>query len=55
MSRLTPRQWEVLSRLLRGERVASIAASLYASPSTIRNNLSDILRIFDVHSQAKLL
>jgi DNA-binding CsgD family transcriptional regulator len=55
MNSLTTRQWEVLSRLLRGERVPSIAKALFVSPSTIRNNLSQIFRIFDVHSQSELL
>jgi DNA-binding CsgD family transcriptional regulator len=55
MNSLTTRQWEVLSRLLRGERVPAIAKALFVSPSTIRNNLSEIFRIFDVHSQSELL
>jgi DNA-binding CsgD family transcriptional regulator len=55
MNSLSTRQWEVLSRLLRGERVPAIAEALFVSPSTIRNNLSDIFRIFDVHSQSELL
>jgi len=45
---------EVLSRLLRGERVRH-CSGLFVSPSTIRNNLSEIFRIFDVHSQSELL
>ncbi len=55
LSSLSTRQWEVLSRLLRGERVATIAESLFVSPSTVRNNLSEIFRIFNVHSQSELL
>lgn len=55
MNSLSTRQWEVLSRLLRGERVPAIAQALFVSPSTIRNNLSEIFRIFDVHSQSELL
>jgi DNA-binding CsgD family transcriptional regulator len=55
LSSLTTRQWEVLSRLLRGERAPAIAKDLFVSPSTIRNNLSEIFRIFDVHSQSELL
>lgn len=55
LNSLSTRQWEVLRRLLRGERVPSIAASLYVSQSTVRNNLSDIFRVFGVHSQAELL
>ncbi|HTT59080.1 MAG TPA: helix-turn-helix transcriptional regulator [Acidimicrobiales bacterium] len=55
LSSLNTRQWEVLSRLLRGERVPAIAESLFVSPSTVRNNLSEIFRIFKVHSQSELL
>jgi len=52
---LTTRQWEILSRLLDGERVSTIAAALFVSPSTIRNHLSTIFRKFGVHSQSELL
>ncbi len=55
LNSLSTRQWEVLSRLLRGERVPTIASALFVSPSTVRNNLSEIFRIFHVHSQAELL
>jgi DNA-binding CsgD family transcriptional regulator len=52
---LSTRQWEVLTRLLRGERVPVIAAELFVSQSTVRNNLSAIYAKFAVHSQAELL
>ena len=52
---LTVRQWEVLSRLLRGERVPTIATELFVSQSTIRNHLSAIFDRFGVHSQPELL
>jgi DNA-binding CsgD family transcriptional regulator len=52
---LTTRQWEILSRLVRGARVATIADDLHVSPSTVRNHLSSIFRRFGVHSQAELL
>jgi DNA-binding CsgD family transcriptional regulator len=52
---LTPRQRDVVSRLLRGGRVASIAAELYVSESTVRNHLTAVYRQFGVHSQAELL
>jgi len=55
LGQLTPRQWEILSRLRRGDRVATIAAELYVSPSTVRNHLAAIFRKFGVHSQAELL
>ncbi len=52
---LSLRQWEVLSRLLKGERVSTIAAALSVSQSTVRNHLSVIFKRFGVHSQAELL
>jgi PAS domain S-box-containing protein len=52
---LTTRQWEILGRLLEGERVPTIAAALFVSQSTIRNHLSTIFRKFGVHSQPELL
>jgi len=55
MGQLTSRQWEILSRLLRGERVSTIAEALYVSPSTVRNHLSNIFEKFGVHNQAELI
>ena len=55
LAELSTRQWEILSRLRRGDRVATIAAELYVSPSTVRNHLAAIFRKFGVHSQAELL
>jgi DNA-binding CsgD family transcriptional regulator/PAS domain-containing protein len=52
---LTSRQWEILSRLSRGERVSTIAAALFISQSTVRNHLGNIYEKFGVHSQAELL
>ncbi len=52
---LTARQWGILSRLGRGERVPQIAAELYLSQSTVRNHLSAIFQKFGVHSQPELL
>jgi len=49
------RQWEVLTHLVRGERVEEIAAALYLSPSTVRNHLTAIYKKFGVHSQAGLM
>ena len=53
--RLTTRQWEILARLVRGERVPTIAADLHVSQSTVRNHLSAIFKRFGVHSQPELL
>jgi DNA-binding CsgD family transcriptional regulator len=55
LGELSSRQWEVLTRLLRGERVATIAEEMFVSPSTVRNHLSAIFERFWVHSQAELL
>ena len=52
---LSPRQWEIASRLAQGERVATIAAEMYLSQSTVRNHLSAIFQKFGVHSQQDLL
>jgi PAS domain S-box-containing protein len=55
LSELTTRQWEIVTRLLRGQRVPEIARALYLSQSTVRNHLGEIFRKFGVHSQAELL
>jgi DNA-binding CsgD family transcriptional regulator/PAS domain-containing protein len=52
---LSPRQWEIASRLVQGERVPTIAAELQLSQSTVRNHLSAIYEKFGVHSQPELL
>jgi len=55
MGELTSKQWEILSKLLRGERVPTIANSLFISQSTVRNHLSAIFERFGVHSQVELI
>lgn len=55
LAQLTSRQWEILIRLMAGERVSSVARDLFISQSTVRNHLSAIFQLFDVHSQAELL
>ena len=55
LSDLSPRQHEVISRLLRGDRVSTIARAMYLSPSTVRNHLAAIYRKLGVKSQAELL
>jgi DNA-binding CsgD family transcriptional regulator/PAS domain-containing protein len=55
LSELSGRQWEVLTRLLRGERVPAIAKGLFVSQSTVRNHLADVFRKLRVHSQPELL
>jgi DNA-binding CsgD family transcriptional regulator/PAS domain-containing protein len=55
LSELSSRQWEIVSRLTRGDRVPTIARELFISQSTVRNHLASIYARFDVHSQAELL
>jgi DNA-binding NarL/FixJ family response regulator len=52
---MTERQREVLRRLVRGERVPTIAEGLSLSQSTVRNHLARIFQRFEVHSQSELL
>lgn len=52
---LHPQQREIVDRLLRGERVSTIAEAMFLSPSTVRNHLSKVFKTFGVSSQAKLL
>lgn len=55
LSQLTGREWEVLTRLLDGQRVPTIAHDLFLSPSTIRSRLSAVFSKLGVHSQSELL
>ncbi len=55
LKELTTRQHQILSMLLRGDRVPAIADALYLSPSTVRNYLSTIYRKAGVHSQTELI
>jgi PAS domain S-box-containing protein len=55
LSELSTRQWQVLSALMRGERVPDIARSMHVSQSTVRNHLAKIFRTLGVHSQSQLL
>jgi len=52
---LSSRQWDVLTHLLRGDRVPAIADEMYLSQSAVRNHLSEVFRRFGVHSQSELL
>jgi DNA-binding CsgD family transcriptional regulator len=51
---LSARQLEILMSLIAGNDIREVAASLFLSPSTVRNHLSAIYRKFGVHSQAEL-
>ncbi len=52
---LSSRQWEILQRLLEGQRVPAIARQLYVSQSTVRNHLTSMFRRLGVRSQQELL
>jgi DNA-binding CsgD family transcriptional regulator len=52
---LSPRQQEIVRRLLAGERVPQIAGAMFLSGSTVRNHLTVIFRKFRVHSQQELI
>jgi PAS domain S-box-containing protein len=52
---LSTRQWDIVTRLLRGERVPDIARATFVSQSTVRNQLGMIYQKVGVHSQAELL
>jgi DNA-binding CsgD family transcriptional regulator len=52
---LTVRQWEIVVRLMRGQRVPQIAKELFVSQSTIRNHLTQVFTRLGVRSQAELL
>jgi DNA-binding CsgD family transcriptional regulator len=54
-SGLTPREMEVVGRLLSGDRVRSIAEGLFLSPSTVRNHLSSVYRKLGIRSQQEII
>lgn len=55
LASLSNRQWQILARLLRGTRVPAIANELHLSKRTVRNYLSEMFTVFDVHSQSELI
>jgi DNA-binding CsgD family transcriptional regulator len=55
LSRLSPREADIVLRLLAGDRVPRIADSLYLAPSTVRNHLSSVFRKLGVNSQQQLI
>jgi DNA-binding CsgD family transcriptional regulator len=52
---LTDRQREILTRLARGDRVATISRGMHLAASTVRNYLTALYRKIGVHSQAELI
>ena len=55
LDQLPARHREIVAALLRGERTATMADSLFLSTSTVRSHLSSIFKVFGVHSQTELL
>jgi PAS domain S-box-containing protein len=52
---LSPREREILSELVGGQRVPVIATKLFISPHTVRNHLKSIYRKLEVPNQAALI
>ena len=52
---LSPRESEIVQLLVAGNRVSSIAQSLFISHHTVRNHLQSVYRKFEVSSQAGLI
>ncbi len=55
LSLLTTRELEIVSRLVAGDKVPSIAKALFLSPSTVRNHLHSIYQKLGIHSQQELI
>jgi DNA-binding CsgD family transcriptional regulator len=55
LEELTSREYEIVVRLAKGERVPMIARRLFLSQSTVRNHLTSVYRKFGVGSQIDLL
>jgi len=53
LSRLTPRENEVLHLLTEGLDGSAIAKSLFVSPATVRNHVQHILKKLEVHSRTE--
>jgi len=53
LSRLTPRENEVLHLLTEGLDGSAIAKSLFMSPATVRNHVQHILKKLEVHSRTE--
>ncbi|TPV93216.1 MAG: response regulator transcription factor [Myxococcales bacterium FL481] len=52
---VSPRECEVLERLVHGERARQAAEALYVSEHTVRGHIKALLRKFGVRSQADLV
>jgi DNA-binding CsgD family transcriptional regulator len=52
---VSPRELEIVGRLMTGDRAPAIAAALFISQSTVRNHLSSVFRKLGVNSQQELI
>ncbi len=55
LATLTSREWEIVTRLLDGERVPAIASDMFVSQKTVRSHLSSVFSKLGIHSQAELI
>jgi DNA-binding CsgD family transcriptional regulator len=55
VSRLTPRELDIVRRVVTGDRVRAIAERLFLSQSTVRNHLSSVYRKLGLRSQQELV
>jgi DNA-binding CsgD family transcriptional regulator len=55
LGRLSGREFEIVTRLLAGDRVSSIAKLLFLSEGTVRNHLSSVFGKLGVGSQQELI
>jgi DNA-binding CsgD family transcriptional regulator len=52
---LTPRELDIVRRVVTGDRVRAIAERLFLSQSTVRNHLSSVYRKLGLRSQQELV
>lgn len=55
LSELTSREFDIVTRLLAGDRAPAIAGALFISKSTVRNHLSSVFAKLGVRSQQELI
>jgi DNA-binding CsgD family transcriptional regulator len=52
---LSSRELDIVTLMVRGHRIGSIATMLFLSGHTVRNHLKSVFRKLDLHSQAELV
>ncbi len=53
--KLTPREEELLSYLIKGVSTKEVAASMFISPGTAKNHILNLLKKTDTHSRLELI